>query len=736
MTCYAKVTDQGKAAALVAESEERWENWNRITPIDTTAPALQCLALPSKSGLQLPKYDSQPSYLSPLHCRLCLQEVPDLPPCDAAVGATLRRGNQDNEAKVPVHPAVAKHILEKHPDYTLQRYRSEMLRQAVASWPEGVSPQVLRTRLAAYKEHLREDYWKPGICACCARHKRIARLQSVEFFSASADKPPSWLGWSDLEWARYREEWCQNVSRMFSIESYLQNYFDADVRVRQAEQELVDVQASGGLQYGFRSVLEAKRWRDRVRVWRDNTRRALEEDSVQGPGDASDRWLLYVPSLLGLSQDAPVVSVACHFCRKCAAALRKRDSKGVPRPEMPYLARARGMWGGPEPFVIRVLSFTERRVIQLARVYTVLKRVLRKHAAWAGGNTAALPQYTTQNTVAFPNDPSCVTRTVCLLPEDLCKDMAVQFVSTMTDAFQEPALQVSVVRLRAALAWLLCNCWPWMVQTKYLGVVDAQNLGEYFEHLLDLYRTSVGPSGEGVPREFVYAATQIDEAHIPQGRPGPAEAAAADGNDTTNPNVPGHTASSTPPKAMDFSSAVLDTGLEDLGPLAIWNAALKKYRVLEECNATLQSLQEGEDQSIREQALRDETLAISEAARALQRLAGDEVRHKLRAFVEDERDDTTGPSQHGASAADGRVPTRTAREELQTFWDKTQAGNLILKLRHKPELLNSFDDLFWAHCFVDLFFRGDCREKYMQHSPQLSGRRWIRLLLQRADFHG
>eukprot|EP00973_Karenia_brevis_P050904 7069291-Karenia_brevis.AAC.1 len=49
---------------------------------------------------------------------------------------------------------------------------------------------------------------------------------------------------------------------------------------------------------------------------------------------------------------------------------------------------------------------------------------------------------------------------------------------------------------------------------------------------------------------------------------------------------------------------------------------------------------------------------------------------------------------------------------------------------------SSFDADFWAKCFVDLFFRGDCREKYEQHKPQLKSRRWTALLMQRADFRG
>ena len=35
----------------------------------------------------------------------------------------------------------------------------------------------------------------------------------------------------------------------------------------------------------------------------------------------------------------------------------------------------------------------------------------------------------------------------------------------------------------------------------------------------------------------------------------------------------------------------------------------------------------------------------------------------------------------------------------------------VLRMRHKSKMLNSFDDTFWTYCFIDLFFRGDCREK-------------------------
>ena len=94
---------------------------------------------------------------------------------------------------------------------------------------------------------------------------------------------------------------------------------------------------------------------------------------------------------------------------------------------MPPRARARGLWQGPEPEEIRVLSYTSRRILRLARVYACVKRVLPNVVPWTGDNEKARPQYTTRNTVAYAQDPDAVLQVLCLTPEDLCKDMYVQF---------------------------------------------------------------------------------------------------------------------------------------------------------------------------------------------------------------------------------------------------------------------------------------------------------------------
>eukprot|EP00973_Karenia_brevis_P048843 6775695-Karenia_brevis.AAC.1 len=62
---------------------------------------------------------------------------------------------------------------------------------------------------------------------------------------------------------------------------------------------------------------------------------------------------------------------------------------------------------------------------------------------------------------------------------------------------------------------------------------------------------------------------------------------------------------------------------------------MSKYRVLEECAAILDALGPDDNSAEKEQALREETRAIAEAAQALRRLASEDVRKKLDRFVEE-----------------------------------------------------------------------------------------------------
>ena len=626
--------------------------------------------------------------------------------------------------------SLARHVRKAH-ELSPAEYRSEVLARTLAEWPQPVTAQVLRSRLTAYKDRQCDASYAMGSCASCARRKRACKLQSVVFPTEDADRPPDWLGYSSDDWLTHRERWYAQVDELLCTERYLDVYFQANRRVLEADKELVDVR-NGIAVEGLCDVRDAQAWCHRVRLWRENLRVALWDDAVPAPGHPERRWLLFAPEHRAScsEEEAPVIS--CSLCKMCWTAFRLRGERGAPAVEMPFLCRARGLWGGPEPEEIRVLSYVERRVINLARVFTAVKTVRRGHNTWMHRCPDATPQYTTRNVVAYPQDPDKVLRAVSLLPEELCGVLAIQFVgSDPAVVGRESALMVSVARLRAAFWWLGTNNWTWMLATKGHGMRFAHDLGKTLENVLDLYGASVQGAEEAVPEELLRAATGVPEKHAPRTSVGPADAVAdseeecdddaatsvvnaafgqsPSGSNGENPGV-GDEAGPAVSRAAsgrkcrtegdDCSAAILDTGLDDLLPLRLWTMAIKQAKVLEDCQAVYENAgRDGADKDDVAQAQRDEAVAIAQAVHALQGLATKEVRQKLDEF-------------------------------------HRQGENFAVRLPHGTKLLNSFDEDYWAVCFVDLFYRGDCRERYSQHTKQVRGRTWIKLLLKRADFAG
>ena len=243
------------------------------------------------------------------------------------------------------------------------------------------------------------------------------------------------------------------------------------------------------------------------------------------------------------------------------------------------------------------------------------------------------------------------------------------------------------------------------MQTKCLGLISRDRLGEYLERILAAYRSSIR-GDEGVPHELLAVATEMDPAHVPQGRAGPADAVGEvnddvvpEDHDSAEPDGKHDVQSS----RQDYSSAVIDTGLEEFTPLQLWNVAMTKYKVLEECGAIINALGPADTSTEKEQALRDETWAIAEAAQALRRLAKQETRAQLDEFVREET--TCNDAEVAPNMPQSKTSvTRRARQELRTFQQQTRGADTVLKLKHEPELLSSFRDDFCVHCFVDLFF--------------------------------
>ena len=146
------------------------------------------------------------------------------------------------------------------------------------------------------------------------------------------------------------------------------------------------------------------------------------------------------------SEDKATGVLRCNLCLPCRAALGNKESAtGKPAVRMPECARARGFWGGPEPAVLRQLSFAERKVLRLARVYSTVKRISAHILPYGRLHPEALPEYSTRNVVAYAQDPDAVIRVLCLPPEQLAQDIHVQFEGAKDTAFQnEPALRVDI----------------------------------------------------------------------------------------------------------------------------------------------------------------------------------------------------------------------------------------------------------------------------------------------------
>ena len=161
-------------------------------------PAFQLLWYPSASTSPLPQYSSVPHFLSPSHCRLCLEHCPE----------------EDME----------RHLRERH-ECTMSEYRERVLRAALAEWPQTISPQILRTRLAAFKEELCDANFQQLPCASCARLKRRCKLTEVTFPPADAPEPPAWLPWDLEEWMIHRSVWYTDVDKVFNINNYLDIFF-------------------------------------------------------------------------------------------------------------------------------------------------------------------------------------------------------------------------------------------------------------------------------------------------------------------------------------------------------------------------------------------------------------------------------------------------------------------------------------------------------------------------------
>ena len=323
--CFSSLDVTEHYEMVRAESQSYLERHEQRQTWNGSEPALGILLLPGAPDWTLPPYANTPAYQPPSHCRLCLAPVTDL----------------------------RLHLRDHHPHLDPRTYRREVLHRAMSEWPQPISPQVLRSRLAAFKEEMCDANFKLHHCASCARQKRLCKLHPVVFPAADAPEPPRWLREHADDWAEFGHVWWDRINDIFNIDNYLSRHFRTEDRLREAQEAVAafdDATIRPALT--FSTVQVAKAWLERVKRWTQNLRRDLLADSVRAPGSPDAYWLLYVPertptlsprpSTLDLptqttsARSAPndnvhadSANLNCYLCKHCKASLSRLLPRAV-----------------------------------------------------------------------------------------------------------------------------------------------------------------------------------------------------------------------------------------------------------------------------------------------------------------------------------------------------------------------------------------------------------------------
>ena len=252
---------------------------------------------------------------------------------------------------------------------------------------------------------------------------------------------------------------------------------------------------------------------------------------------------------------------------------------------MPEMARANGMWHGPDPVELKVLSYAEAKVINLARIYVSVKRVFLDRSSYARTSAAEAPLYHQRNVVAYPQNPDAALKVLGMNPVTLAQTLQVQFVGeNRSDLRHQPDLQVSVEKLRGAFHWLSLNSWPFMDATRDHELWETGTLDNSLEKLLEEYTKSTGTTSGGIPAELMQGACRIAVEHSSVLVAGPADCTASKEteDDEKNDVQEGHD------ETADNCAGVMDGGVDDISPVQIWDAVMKKYKVAQLCGQELE----------------------------------------------------------------------------------------------------------------------------------------------------
>jgi hypothetical protein len=499
----------------------------------------------------------------------------------------------------------------------------------------------------------------------------------------------------------------------------LQRFYFAEERVHEAQIELMRLQDPAHVVPGNENCVESMRlqdparfapgdqtsdafpsldaaqaWLRRVHLYIANLRGDLLADSVAAPGRHGCHWLLYASPSLTYDADG---KITCFLCRSCFDALSQTSGKQQrPAPRMPEQARANGLWRGPDPPELAELSYSEAKVINLARVYVSVKRVFLDRSSYAATTASDAPLYHQKNVVAYPQDPDAAMRAVGMSPVALAKTVLVQFVGENREALRyEKDLRVSVVKLRNAFRWLSLNSWPFMEATKYHELWETGALDPALETLLGEYSQSIGTDQGGVPAEILQAASRIAPEHAFVNVAGPAQCVE---QEDAEQDMTEDSGIQMPEDAGVNSGAVLDGGVDSVTPLQLWDTIMKKYKIAQLCTQELERLRRAGGDSDQTALQKERAVAVATAVEALSKLHNEAIHKKL----------------------DELAATEKAQSKIEVC------------LKDKI-FLNNHNPLFWYSCFVRLFPRGDCAERCSERPTHLPSWKWAKCLLTRAD---
>ena len=229
-----------------------------------------------------------------------------------------------------------------------------------------------------------------------------------------------------------------------------------------------------------------------------------------------------------------------------------------------------------------------------------------------------------------------------------------------------------------------------MEATKEHAAWEQGTLHASLESILKMYETSLGGKSEGVPDVILQSATQIPSDQASTTMQGPADC-------TPNKEDEDNNAPDDKPVEPE-SAAVINGGIDDIGPAQLWDAVMRNYKVAQACEQELSALDNKKEKTKQDEIKQRHAKALAEAVTGIAKLSHKDVHKKLSEW---------------AARETGSRPTVT--------------------IGHSAQLKSSRDPTFWYACFVRLFPRGDCQENTRERTTVLSHEKWAKCLLTRAD---